>query len=266
MGLARLIADLQPEPTEELGFMFCPKADTNVDLAVAEYVCQKFPYTCIYHCSTQLQGWPRGPNAQVHEIYQKFYSLTHTRREEFGYCAILLGEPDCVPLTQDWFLKLQWEWHNCDWDWPGGNRQQVLGCWLTGDDSTCGSPHINGNCMLGPSFGDVYSAFKGGTHHGAWDTTHSQAMMRFGRPSKFIYSAYRLDSPETPIPDCADLWKPRMMHGSNPLANVPLSTVYLHGCKSMKAQQCVREKFGLGEPPPPPPRERIVPVPIIKRT
>jgi hypothetical protein len=246
MGLARLIADLQPEPTEEMGFMFCPKGETFVDAAVFEHVKAKFHYTCIYQCTTRIENWPRGPNAQVHEIYQKFYSMTHASRDPWDYCAILMGEPDCVPLARDWWQKLQWEWHNCDWNWPLGNRQHVLGCWLTGDDSTCGAPHINGNCILGKNFGDVYPAFKAGTNHGAWDTTHSAAMMAHGRPSKFIYSAYRLDTPEEPIAECEILWQPRMMHGSNPIANVPLSTVYLHGCKSMRAQQCVRDKFGLG--------------------
>lgn len=244
MSLARLMADLEPGPQDKMGFMFCPRFDTLVDTRTEACVREKFPDTKIYQCRNQITGWPRGPNAMVHEIYSLFHQqCVMQRTDQWHYAAIFFGEPDCIPLSRDWITQIWNEWHECDWRWALGNQQLVLGHWMTKDDSDCGVPHINGNCLISPGFLTVYPQFRV-TALGAWDTTHSKAMLAHGRPSKKIFSSYALGrDPRNPWKGCEDLWKDRQMHGSNPIAGEVLRPVYLHGCKDIRAQECVRDRF-----------------------
>src|SRR5664279_936787 len=233
MELARLIADIEDRPQNRSGFLFCPRFDCLVDPLVEMAVREKFPDTKILRLQNRSTGWPKGPNACAHEVYSHFYRMSHVRGpEQWDYCAILMMEPDCVPLTQDWIAQLQEEWYVCNWPWPGGNHQQVLGCWSTRDDpGHCPTPHMNGGtCMIGPEFLSAYSAFTR-TTFGAWDTTHSRAMMQYGRPSKLIYSDYAVGGPTgRPFLGIDDLYQTRRPGKSNPLVGEELHPVFLHGC------------------------------------
>jgi hypothetical protein len=244
MALARLIADLEPGPQDKMGFMFCPRFDTLVDPETEVRVRQKFPDTRIYQCRSRITGWPAACNTMVHEIYSLFHQQCHSQRDDrWQYAAIFFGEPDCVPLARDWISQIHNEWHECDWNWPLGNNQLALGHWMTGDDSDCGVPHINGNMLLSPEFLNADPAFRV-TSLGAWDVTHSKAILAHGRPSKKIFSSYALGrDPKNPWRGCGDLFKERQMHGANPIAGEVLKPIYLHGCKDMRALECVREKL-----------------------
>ena len=241
MAMASLMADLEPSPQMKMGFMFCPKFDTLVDTTVEAKVKAKFPDTRIFQCKSRARGWPQGPNAQAHEVYAHFYAKCHDLRDPWRYCAILMGEPDCLPMTPDWVSQLQDEWYTCDWHWTlgsgyPGNQQLVLGHWVARDDSQCRMPHINGNCMLSPEFMTRYRAFTQ-TTFGAWDTTHSRATLNWGRPSKKIYSDYNIGGKlsERKYIGCADLMKPRIAPDKHPLAGTVLHPAYLHGIKDDRA-------------------------------
>jgi hypothetical protein len=247
MGLARLIADLEPAPQTRMAFAFCPRFDTMMDPGVEMYVRNKFPDTRVLHCVNHTVGWPKGPNAMAHELYSRFHFHCHSERpDRWNYCAILMGEPDCVPLRPGWVEELQNEWYECNWAWPLGNRQHVLGCWLTKSECDCAIPHINGNCMISPDFLSVYPAFRM-TNFGAWDTTHSVAMLEHGRPSRLILSDYGIGGQKRPWTGCSDVFKNYLIppESGHPLAGQSLSPCYLHGVKQARAQQCVRDKFSL---------------------
>ena len=250
MELASLMADIEPEPQTKMGFMFCLCRGCVMDTGVEMKIRAKFPDTRIYKCQHSVAGWPKGPNATIHEVYSMFSRQCNTERpDRWQYAAIMMGEPDCVPLTKDWISRIWTEWHECNWNWPGGNRQLVLGYWLAPGDSDCGFPHINGNCLLSPEFIRRYPTFTQ-TTFGAWDTTHSRALMQYGRPSKEIFSDYNIGGtdPRKPWPGCQALFKPRVLHGPFPILNERINPCYLHGVKDQRGIGCVRTALNINPP------------------
>jgi hypothetical protein len=240
------MADIEDQPQSKMAFMFCPRRDCIVDTVVEQKVREKFTDVKTYRCANLAAGWPSGPNAMVHEIYSMFVKKCHsTGNDRWNYAAIFFGEPDCIPLCKDWVDRIYREWHECDWSWPLGNRQLVLGHWLTRYDNAHGLVHINGNLLLSPEFLAAYPAFTQ-TRLGAWDTTHCRALLAHARPSKTIYSDYGVGKdPSKPWLGCEDLFKQRTLTGPFPMERVFTHPAYLHGVKDLRSIGCVRSKLGV---------------------
>jgi hypothetical protein len=242
MALAMLFADILSCKSPHFDFMFVPRFDAIVDTAVERIISQKFDSVMTYQTKARISGWPKGPNSMAHELYSYFYQNCHTGRpDQWDYAAMMFGESDCVPLSKDWMEKVWTEWYECDWDWPGGTNQHVLGAWQTRDDCGCPITHINGNCVISRDFLTVYPQFKA-TTFGAWDTTHARAMMEFGRPSKMIFSDYNIGGNDASrkYKGVSDMTKVRHVSPSNPLHAFDLHPVYLHGIKDRRGIEDMR--------------------------
>ena len=258
MALARLIADIGPAGQDKMDFMFCPRFDAVVDTKTEACIREKFGEARTFQCRNIASGWPKAPNCMVHEIYTMFAAKCASK--EWEYDAIFFGEPDCVPLSRDWIEKIWTEWHVCNWNWPIGNNQLVLGHWLTKRGNDSGFPHINGNCLISPKLVNAYPAF-GKVVLGAWDFTHAKQVLPHARPSKLIFSDYCIGgiNRKRPFLGCEDMFKTRFIDGPFPIIKEETHPVYLHGIKDIRSIACVRKVLGvpnsLGDDP--------IPVPVI---
>ncbi len=86
--------------------------------------------------------YPKGPNDTALMIMREVaFQLT-----EFGqYKAILMMEPDCCPMTEDWLDDL-----SASWDRAAASGKLIMGSWhpINIDHPTLG--HINGNLIFSP--------------------------------------------------------------------------------------------------------------------
>jgi len=133
MRLARLIADLEEIPRDDVEFLFVARYDTEQDADTMEYVRKKFPRVSAFTSTTRLTGWPQGPNALVKDL---LLSLDHRTAVD----GVLLIEPDCVPLSRHWLNILFDEWGKAILD-----RKVMLGAWR---NSGAPGGHINGNAII----------------------------------------------------------------------------------------------------------------------
>jgi hypothetical protein len=135
MRLARMIADSEELPRDDVQFYFVARYDTIPDEDTVRYVRVKFPYTETLTTRTKAAGWPAGPNAMVVDILDWFAVRTELK-------GVLLLEPDCVPLNKHWINILLSEWEGA---LEAG--RVMMGAWRNS-----GPPggHINGNCMIIP--------------------------------------------------------------------------------------------------------------------
>jgi len=241
--LADLIADIQEQPTDLADFMFSYRNDsTPPSQELISKLKLKFKNVYTYKAVNFATGWPAGCNALALETYGEFFK--RCRSKEWNYCAVQLMESDSVPLARDWIAQLSREWHECDWQWPLGNKQHILGAYFVESD---GIAHCNGNCLISSDYLKINKAFKHATI--AWDCEHKVSMMENARPSKLIYSDYQLCTERKPLECCEDLWKRREFGIGNPLHGEDIRPIFLHGPKTDQGIKCVRARFGLAEIP-----------------
>ena len=140
MRLARMIADIE-NPSWRGGtpiMLFCARYDCAQDTETMRYVQERgimaFPFTTI----TKTQGWPDGPNGVACDV------LKEIARTWADTPAVLLLEPDCVPLAPDWLDKLADESACANWE-----QKFVVGAYRNS-----GPPggHINGVMVLRGKF------------------------------------------------------------------------------------------------------------------
>jgi hypothetical protein len=242
MKLAELIADMQLTPCDCAGIMLSHTQNAPLPpKRIIDKLKAVFLNVHIYRCVNFATGWPAGCNQQAHDTYSHFFM--ECRSGKMDYAAVFLFEPDSVPLNRGWVTQIHKEWHNCDWDWPLGDKQHCLGAWYTQKD---GCKHINGNMLISRDFLRVYREFR--SSGPAWDCAHKDATMRHGRPSKLIASDYHLDTPRNPWKGADYLWRVREYADDNPLHGKGQVPAFLHGCKTDRAIQCVRAKYGLSFP------------------
>ncbi len=135
MRLARMIADIEHLPREDVKFIFAARFDCEHDEETVNHVRVKFPYVEAITTTTKLIGWPFGPNAMAVDV------LEYLDAGSMMDGALLL-EPDCVPLSRHWLNVLIDEWQTARKE-----NKVILGAWRNS-----GPPggHINGNCILHP--------------------------------------------------------------------------------------------------------------------
>lgn len=141
MRLARLIADNEELPRDDVVFYFCARCDCQHDQATIDHVAKKFPVE-LFTTSTPWQGWPAGPNGMARDIL-----LFVNGKSEFD--GVLMLEPDCVPVHRHWLNILQSEWQEAR-----NAGKVIMGSWR-GSGPPCG--HLNGNCVIVPNFAEWLS-------------------------------------------------------------------------------------------------------------
>jgi hypothetical protein len=247
MGLCLLIARLQKgEPHADI--LLSPRYDCSADNHVVQALAKKFNVQ-IRPTTSRTRGWPAGCNAMALDSFNWFADEVAAGR--MHYYAMMFGEADCIPLAPDWIEQLHNEWHCCDWGWHLGNRQLVLGPWVSRIEARIA--HINGNCLISPKFKHVCPSFNNRQCNSSWgwDAFYAEPMMRFGRPSKLMYSDYHLDTPRNPWPDGAGvefLYKDRVFAHDNPLHGQKIKICYLHGIKGLRGQNLIANKFLIKNP------------------
>ena len=100
--------------------------------------------------------YPKGPNDTALEIMRC--------KRDYTYKAVLLLEPDCVPVAPDWLDKLSDEW-----DRAAAAGHLIMGSWhpLNVNHPTMG--HLNGNLMFHPSIAEKITIPDVPDEH-PWDT------------------------------------------------------------------------------------------------
>lgn len=139
--LAKFITDIEPVERKDVKVRFVARYDCHhVDLDIFRYVSRRFE-TSWTHSRRQQRGWPDGPNGMALDILEDGQDAL----DKIGWYemdGLLLLEPDCVPLANDWLNILMAEW--------AITREQgkwIMGSWR-GSGPECG--HINGNCIVVP--------------------------------------------------------------------------------------------------------------------
>jgi len=137
MRLARLIADLEDIPRDDVALIFAARFDSSHDDATVKHVRAKFPLVETFTTATRLVGWPQGPNGMARDLLLYFDRLGD------AYDGVLMIEPDVVPLNPRWLNILIDEWNTAK---EHGNV--IMGAWRN-SGNPCG--HINGNMFMIPT-------------------------------------------------------------------------------------------------------------------
>ena len=233
MALARLIADLQAHPRNDVTFLFTARFDASHDSATIEYVKKKFN-VATFKTTRMATGWPDGPNQMAGESYKFCCDSYHRGTIRDPHRFVLLMEADCVPLRASWIDELIGEFTRAN--------KMAGGAWLEVGDAGC--RHINGNMMLDLTFGGRCQMLFFPPHRGGWDAILAQHIMPYAYPSRLIWSDYRLGTSDNPWKGCDYLWAPKR-YGSprNPFHHIDLFPCWYHGVKGLDALTCVRNKL-----------------------
>ena len=140
-ALARFIAEIEPESRKDVVIRFVARYDSpHLDMDVFKVVSKKFDVSWV-HSRRKWKGWPDGPNGMALDILED-----GTRALEnagwYDVDGLVLLEPDCVPLANDWLNMLKAEWQVAL-----SQEKWIMGSWR-GSGPECG--HINGNCVVRP--------------------------------------------------------------------------------------------------------------------
>lgn len=232
MALARLIADLEPEPRKDACVLFTARFDCQHDYSTIDYVSKKFE-THNFTTRRKATGWPNGPNQMMGESYEACIEMARGKKMN-DVQAIMFIEADCVPLSKDWLNQIIAEYRSCG--------KKILGAWLKRGDA--GSEHINGNCIISIDFWRKCKDILHPPSRGGWDAVLARSILPEGYPSKLIWSDYRLGTSDNPWKGCDYLWEPKK-YGcpDNVYFNQPLQPVWYHGLKTLDGIKCVREKL-----------------------
>lgn len=233
MELARLITDLEPNKRSDYTFLFTARFDCEFDKETIDYVSQKFNVKT-FKTTRRSIGWPDGPNQMAGESYEWCANQVKSGVFSDPHNCVLMMEADCVPLSARWKDDLADEFTN--------SRKMVSGAWLEPGDAGC--RHINGNMIISLDFIKRCPMLAHPPHRGGWDAVLAQHIMPFAHPSALIWSDYQLGQLHNPWRGCDYLWTGRKYNAkTNPRYGQVLQPVWMHGCKSIEAIKCVRDKL-----------------------
>jgi len=140
MKLARLIADIEPKHCEWADFLFVSRFDCEHDPATILQVSRRF--NVFTHTSSRREvGWPAGCNGLLFGTMEFFYHKINAEKIPW-YKAILICEPDTVPLTKNWIETLSQEWDRIN----KPKTIRIAGAMVGGGEF--GKQHINGGCVM----------------------------------------------------------------------------------------------------------------------
>jgi hypothetical protein len=227
MGLARLLADLEPCHRGDAVLVlvrdssFAP--DTSEVVAVAEYCSSKFHVEQVV-LSQSDRGWPRGPNRQWAGM------MDHMARKWRGgddrYRSVFVFDGgDGVPLHRGWLNLLITE----------HERTLGLGKLITGTIGIDNANrfHINGNLVMETKIWDMIPEIHDCPDHDSWDCYHFQRFVTHASLSTVVRNDWRYQGDVT----------------GEVIAILARESVWWHGCKSDDLCDVVRSRL-LDESPP----------------
>ncbi len=172
MALARLIADLEEKPRNDVTFLFSARFDCEHDEDTISYVAARFP-VLRYTTQRKATGWPHGPNEMMADSYEHLVLLKRRKGMEH-LSSVLFMEADCVPLHRDWINLIKKEYDGCG--------KKVLGAWLM-KGADCQVEHVNGNCVVSFCQAQHLPSLFGATTSSANPIIHGEVMISYGRPN-----------------------------------------------------------------------------------
>lgn len=135
--LARFIADLAPEQSEQADFLFSARYDCPQDPEAVKYVKRKFN-VWTHQCRRRGVGWPHGCNELWFGTMSWIHGMIEAKKMPH-YKAVFTFEADCVPMRRDWLSHFHREWDRANAREP----VYVMGCKLQSPGE-----HVNGNALF----------------------------------------------------------------------------------------------------------------------
>jgi hypothetical protein len=185
--LARFIADNELQKRSDVGVIFCPRFDANVDVEVVEHVKQKFAHVEVHTCRRRgATGHPYGCNEVVHDLFMLFQGRCLRDKDYLGKVdGVYLMEGDLVPMCRDWLDRVLAEWAAARAD-----GKLVLGAWQPEHTPPMG--HINGNLIFSPDLASKISGMEGCAPHAGWDVYHASKLVPVAMRSKIMLNLYKV--------------------------------------------------------------------------
>jgi hypothetical protein len=232
-SLLRLLADVAPDgkyPEADLLVSFTHDAPANED--AIRYAARAFGRVHTFRCQKGPEGWPCGPNHQAEQTWR--YFVASVRSGRWNYSGIFLAEPDGIPCSRDWLVRVASEWDKC-----GAN---ALGCFVPQGPSGV-ADHVNGNLILSAHLSDIRKDFARAPRDIAWDWHYRKFLMEQAKPSETIFSDYK-----TPSTDPEVLIRERHFVKGHPQHGTPVRPAWLHGTKNWQVvHQAMREFLQIAE-------------------
>lgn len=138
IALSHLLADLQPQHSDDIDLLFVARFDCpQVDASTLKHVSRKFN-TFTHESKRRETGWPAGCNGTFFGAMEFCYHKMAAGKVP-SYKALFICEADTIPLTRDCFGYLHRQWDLI-------SRRQptcMAGALIPGVHD-----HINGGCCL----------------------------------------------------------------------------------------------------------------------
>ena len=222
--LAQFITDIEPTFRDDVELCFVNRFDCKpiTPLEMVKFI-TTFKVSW-FQTTTQETGHPAGCNAMARDFFAE--SLRRYRSGEWAEVqAVLLLEPDCVPVARDWINQLEMEW---DFAKATGDFV-VVGCYR---DKDVDVPHINGNALWAPDLAARIDLAVDYTGKG-WDSALAHELKGHWFKTSLISNLFK----ETNVP-------------TERLANNPFTPpgtpapVLIHGVKDESAWDYAKAKMG----------------------
>lgn len=185
LGLAKLIADIEPHHRTDVEFAVSHRRDTNPDTVneIRVALATKFNVHVIKG-KRYGTGFPVGCNDLWQETMLRLSILVRDGKTKMT--GALTFEADCIPLRPDWINVLKSEWDRC----------LAAGKHCVGHMHGDPADHINGNAIFNIRMTKIFPEMAGAGDAG-WDWWHRQLLMRVGMDTDAIFQIYRMQDVTT---------------------------------------------------------------------
>jgi hypothetical protein len=179
LRLARLLADIEPEPRQDATIMLVRRFDTPLSedaILTMRHVSRKFP-VMLCRSKREATGHPAGCNALMGGLMDHLGKLW--REGELYRPSVFLAEADGCPLRDDWLNCLIGE-HEAAVD---------RGLSVTGPYMSF-LPHINGSMLIHVPFWVDHPSLHVTPPEQGWDIWHRSTFLRAAHRTKLIMNIH----------------------------------------------------------------------------
>lgn len=222
MKLARVIADLESNHSDQADFLFFYRFDAKRDIKTEEYVGRKFNIWS-ERCKRRASGWPFGPNELWFGAMDWIYSMSEAKKLP-QYKAIMTFEADCCPITPHWIERLSESWDAA---------QVPRATYIHGPLLQYPGVHINGNSLFSGSKNFLLWVARkqaGCAPHQGWDYVLAPKFKQWGWKDCSIMKSY---------------WRKPSIERGEFNQEVSRGTVFLHGVKDDSGLKLCRQFYSL---------------------
>jgi hypothetical protein len=228
--LARLMADLLPEITEQAQLMFVARYDAKLpSMATQAHVQGKFEKVLVWQCNRKGEGFPGGCNEMAYGTFNHILTERHLHGNFKDVTTIMILEGDVVFTRPGYIQELVKEWEKRE---DAGEQKYAVGAVQTGKEEWHTVDHLNAVAMYDVELARLIPVIVGGPMHIGWDNYHGPTMIPHAVNSKLFRLDYRRET----------ITAKELFDEGNGPNGFPL--VY-HGVKDGSAIAAVRERYEL---------------------